>query len=456
MALINKHNKVFISFLWLIVTLVLSQSITVANEHTHRIFVIVNLVSYFLCYYNWLTAGCRLASAYIFFVTYCMMSNLGQSILYAAMVPDELLSVYTLVNFDGIVKLLRFEATCIAGLSLGTALYVKKPERCVSIQELKDAKPTGGGNDNLLSILLYVCLGYFVFFMAEMIVLRQSLTYAEMFDEARRNQGLIYGFINLGYLMLSMYFLFQDKHTKLIMFSNLFVALGYLYIGSKGKALPSLCILLLTVPVIRPNWFLGRKKVVWIIGSILAFATLSLFTSMRSQSVGSITVETNLATNFLGTMSEMGYSMRAASLTIESVDGGTPMYQTILFTFIRALIPFSSNISIIDQADFNLSNWITDYAGSFNSGIGFSCVGELYMNYGWFAFLFTVLWGFFISYAENHAYKLISQNKFLFALILLAIVCTLILWARDEFIRVQGVLRSSLYLLIISLFITKR
>lgn len=123
-------------------------------------------------------------------------------------------------------------------------------------------------------------------------------------------------------------------------------------------------------------------------------------------------------------------------------------YQTIFSTIIRAIIPLSSHIPSIKVNNVVLSEWITDYANNRSSGLGFSCIGELYVNFGQLGWIFMLLYGYFIAYAENESYKRIIRGDLLYPLVLLTFLCTMVPWARSEFVRCINVVRYGVYLLI--------
>ncbi len=452
----KKSSFVIFSILWMLLAIAIASNFTEPTDSVHNLFTILNLISYGLCFYYWISSRCRVVSIYTLFVAYCLLSNLGQSVLYLFFVPDELLFLYSFVSFEEIVKMLRFQYLCISGLALGTALYVSKTSRCVSLKEQQEAyansKPQPSPIDGILNVLLYISLGYFVLVSIRLIVMRQTMTYAEIFDAGRGlDQNLITSFIKYFYILLPLYFIFKKKHTSFILMVLLFAIAAFMYSGARGLAIPSFCILLITAPLVKPRLFQKKYVIVWILASFVFFASLSFLSFARSVSVGSGLDENKTMLGYtMSTVSEMGGSAIPAALTIEAVDNGSlHRYQTIAFTVIRAAIPFSSGLSFIKESDFNLSNWITNYANSLYSGLGFSCIGELYMNYGWFAWIFMIFWGWFIAYAENSAYKRLEKGKYLYALILLIIICTLVPWARDEFQRVQGTIRDSIYIAII-------
>lgn len=452
----QKRSFIYFSILWLLLAIVIATNVVEPTDSAHNLFTILNLISYGLCFYYWISSGCRAVSIYTLFVAYCLLSNLGQSVLYLFFVPDELLFLYSFVSFEGIVKMLRFQYLCISGLALGTALYVSKTNRCVSLKEQQEAYtnsiPQSSQIDGLLNVLLYVSLGYFVLVSVRLIVMRQTMTYSEIFDAGRgMEQNLITSFLKYFYALLPLYFIFKKKHTSFILIVLLFAVAAFMYSGARGLAIPSFCILLITAPLVKQKWFKKKYSIVWIVAAFVFFASLSFLSFARSMSVGSRLDEDKTVLMYAAsTVSEMGGSAIPAALTIEAVDNGSlHRYQSIASTLVRAAIPFSSGLTFIKESDFNLSDWITNYANSFYSGLGFSCIGELYMNYGWFAWIFMIFWGWFISYAENSAYKRLEKGKYLYALILLVIICTLVPWARGEFQRVQGVLRDSIYIAII-------
>lgn len=143
------------SFLWLIIGAIMFYS-KESDTTTHNLLVIYCLMSYMFCIYNWVSAGNKLLSMYNLFILYALFSNLGQSILTLLPDTDLFLKIYVKYSYPDICDALRFQGLCIAGLGLGTALYIQRPDNNISLISLqnyfnkREVKKWGGEHSKLL------------------------------------------------------------------------------------------------------------------------------------------------------------------------------------------------------------------------------------------------------------------------------------------------------------------
>lgn len=450
-------NKQF-AIIWLILIYVINVTVTGANLYIHNLFVLLCLVSYALCYYSWLSYGGKFLSFYVFFLTYCFFSNLGQSILDTLGLTNLIVgaNMYDLHGYEAVNKMLQFQSMCIAALNLGTILYTSKPANVISQTQLNDAyviNQPKKSYDTVFDIVLVICICYFTYEGIKMLLLRQSFDYAAFFEMGRgQTQNRLTNYMDLLTIMLSLRCIFKGRNLKLIYGFYLFSILIYMLIGARGLAIRYVATLLVTLPMVKPSLFQKKYWLVWIIGFIFSFSILSVISNSRGSILGSGFQDNGgITDNIIGTVAEMGMSERPAIITIEAINSGHRHYQTISSTIIKALIPLSSQTSFCQQNSVALGDWVSHYVGSYNSGLGYSIVAEAYMNYDKFGWLFFLLWGYFICYAENRAYKNLLQGKYLWSIWQLTIVCTMIVFARGQFDHIQEVLRWGEYFLIYSL-----
>lgn len=460
MKQIIKHNhyaSLYFSVVWMIISLIAYGWISDKSVTSHNILTWLNLCSYILCIYNWLKCGGRLLSLYVFFVTYTSLSNLGQPLLFSFGALQELLPLYTLVDFGGVVKALRFQCLCSAALNLGTVCYVYKASRLTSLGEQRQAYialPQHPKNRSWLDILLFACLSYILFMCLTMLTLRQTLGYADFFEMGRgEQQGIIVQLIKMGALVLPLWALYTKRHTNIVAGFLLSFIVLLMLVGSRGLAIRYVGVLLVTTPIVYPQYFKKRYWIIWTFVAFVGFSFLSIISANRTSNLSgdSFATEESLQFNALSTVSEMGMSAHPLVATIETNEGGTPHYQTILVSLIRALVPISSELEIVQSQNVHLADWVTEYVGSFSRGLGYSCIAEVYMNYGWFGWIFMFVYGYFIAYAECTAYRNIVKGKYLYAVVLLSILCVQIVWARGQFSDYVGTWRDAIYILILGL-----
>lgn len=456
---INRRNSLRVgyvpSLLWLIASVILSNLYLENNEESHYIYTILCIISYILCFKNWLKYGGRLISLYVFFVAYLMFCNLGQSILYTFKVPAELLYLYFKINVGEVANVLRFQYVCIAALNLGTTFYVSKPGNCVTQSELQSHYENNQiRNTNKLNyiaiFILAISLLYLFYEGAQMLIMRQTMSYHDFFDSGRgESSNEFTRFVKFSTLYFSMWAIFKKKYVKLVYCCLIILVCIYMLTGARGLSISYVSIILLLASISHGKLFQKRYAWAWIIGGVFAFSLLGVIGANRNNhNVSIFNSDNSIGTNIISTVAEMGGSARSAVYAIEAADKGVFNYQTILSTIVRAIIPFSSHISDIKANNVVLSEWITDYANNRSSGLGFSCIGELYVNFGQLGWIFMLLYGYFIAYAENESYKRIIRGDLLYPLVLLTFLCTMVPWARSEFVRCINVVRYGVYLLV--------
>jgi len=457
----NHYDYLFRSVIWLIINIIVAVVLTQPSDINHIIFTILNVVSYVFCVWHWVKCSGSFLSLYVFFVLYTAVSNLGQSVLCLFSVPQEFLPLFDLVKFKWIFEEVRFQSLCSAALNLGTVLYVYRCSRVTSLEMRRESYsqliPNRKSTYSLfLEVLLYVCLIYMAMNCLKMISMRQTMSYADFFEEGRGETASFFtSWLKYGVIALPLWAIFSKRKTTFVYASLGFFILALMLVGSRGLAIRYIAILMITLPIVSPNLFKKRYTVLWIAAAFVFFSFLSVISISRTESLSGGVFESDNAIgyNALATISEIGGAARPAALTIEANETSVPHHQTILVSLIRAVIPFSSRLPIVQRESFLLSDWVTEYAGSYWSGLGYSNIGELFMNYSWFGWVFMLFYGWFIAYAENTAYRNITKGKYLYAVILLTILTVQLVWARGEMCAFFGIWRSSIYFLVIGYFL---
>lgn len=458
----QSRSGILLAMLWLIISIIISHTITANNEATHYLYTILCCVSYVLCFYSWLKFGGRISSLYVFFIAYLMFNNMGQSILYILKVPSELLYLYFKLDVGEVANMLRFQNLCIAALNLGTLLYVSKPGNCVTLLEMQDGYDNNSITskntsrfDQICIFLLAISLLYLFYEGFGMLIMRQSMSYHDFFESGRgQTSNEFTRFIRFAAPFFSMWAIFKKKYVKVVYASLIILVCIYMLTGARGLSITYVAILLLMAPITHRNLFQRKYILVWSLVGLFAFSLLGVIGNNRNDLNSNIFSSSDgITANIITTLAEMGGSARSAVYAIDAADHGVLNYRTIPTTLIRAVIPMSSRLSEMKQNNVGLSDWITDYADNSSSGLGFSCIGELYVNFGKFGWIFMLLYGYFIAYAENESYRRILKGDLLYPLFLLTFLCTMIPWARSEFVRCLNVVRYGLYFILGKFFI---
>lgn len=451
----QKILGIYSAIIWLIISLVVSNTYVLDNAVSHNVYTLLCVISYGLCLINWVGYGCRVTSLYVFFVAYLMFCNLGQSLLYALQVPQDLLYLFYKLDVGEVARMLRFQYVCIAALNFGTVWYISKPQRVVPLSALQKnyariQNKYSKKYDNLAIALLAISFIYLLYEGFNMLTMRQTMGYHDFFDSGRGQISNVFTLlVRFLALYLSIWAIFKKLHVKLV-YGVLIVLISiYMMTGSRGLSISYVGILLILTPITHAHLFKRKYLWIWILGGTFAFSLLGVIGANRNNlGVGIFSSDNDMNANIISTVAEMGGSARPAVYAMEAADRGMFNYHTIFATIIRAVIPFSSYVPEIKANNVVLSEWVTDYAQNFSSGLGFSCIGELYVNYGKWGWIFMLFYGYFIAYAENESYRKIMKGDLLYPLVLLTFLCTMVPWARSEFVRCINVIRYGLYLIV--------
>lgn len=454
----NNIKALLVAIVWMIIALIIREYMQYSiSESVHNILTILNLFGYLLCMYSWIACGNRAISIYNLFILYALLSNLGQSILFLCSVHWTLLSVYINSTIAEVNYMLAFQLLCIAALNLGATTYNYKRKNCISIQEqvahYSKARPSmyNAKVEPILMGLLFISLAYILMMALKMLLLRQSVDYGDLYA-IKAGWGGFYGqIIGVLSLVLCLRFIFRKRYIKIIYSWLVTLICIYMVVGTRSLMLPYLSILVITLPVTYPQFFKKKYIPVWIGLFIIGFTLLGVVSAYRQSSIDAASLSTGNSfwDYFIDTISEMGMSTRTSLLTIEAINNGFPTHQTILNTIINAFVPFVSNVEWIKAEYISCSTWVTDYAQSYHSGLGYCFIAEAYMNYGKYGWIILLAYGWFLAYGENTAYRRIMQGKYLYALILLVILSRQVFFARGQFDLIGGTIRISIYLSII-------
>ena len=425
---------------------------------SHHVITACSLASYAMCIVNWVSCGNRMLSLYNLFVLYMLLSNLGESILYMFGFPEELMLVYVKASLEQVNAMLRFQLLCAAGMNLGTMLYIYKAKHCISMQAQREAykqsEPLTVGEYTILDVLLFISMAYVVLFSIRMFLLRQVVDY-ETFYHTRQGWTTFIGqILNFLSVTLSLWFLFKKRYIFTIYLFLIWCVSIYMLIGARSLSISYFCILIVMLPLTHSGFFRKRYAIVWMIAAFVGFAVLSIISNYRTAAIGTISFGSDLPiwVSALDTISEMGMSASTSIMTMEEVARGFPLHQTILTTIINAFVPFISDLPFMQEEFMHLSKWATDLAGSDGSGYGFCCIAEAYINYGNLGWIFFIVYGLFIAYAENTAYRRIMRGSYPYAIFLLTFLARQIFFARGELGLSSGTLRFCVYAAIIIWF----
>lgn len=443
--------------LWLLFTLIISTGFLLpdTSSYAHALYSFLGLLSYIFCITTWLRSGNRAFSLFVIFVLYMMFSHLGQALLYSLGITDRLLGLYDWRSETSVTKMLRYHMLCPAALNVGVMLYFRKGKNVVvSLSEQIEGYYANIQSEKrkqgiALEFLLYISLLFALYSAVKFWQVRQTMSYADFYDTLDENGGLSKGIFVVLSVAIGFVFVCKCRHQKLIYSSWLLIALIYLLGGSRGSAIPYVGALIVSVPISHSYFFIGKRKYIWIFLAFIAFSFLSVISSNRTGKVDSnvLVSEQSVLENAINTMAEMGGSALPSVLSIEACDNGIlPHHQTNIFFLFACFLPAGLVEIITGLPNIQLARVITDYAGSTWSGLGYSCVAESYVNYGWFGWIWFILYGYVIVFLECTAYKFLIHRKYFIASLFIYILSSALFYARAPIYYVQGSVRVCFYL----------
>lgn len=418
-----RRKQLFLSLIWLIIALLSALLLSDSSKVTHVVLALLTTFSYFLCAYSWIKAGCRFVSIYMFFLAYAYLCNCGQSLLYIFGVPFEFLSSYWNLSIEGVSYALRFQLVCIAALNVGTCLALMNKDNCVSINQLKFwyrnlSNATANAADTRLFPIMMLLLAGTLYTTIEIAQLRSTMSYRDwMYEGVYAADSRFY--FSYFYAFLSLRSVLRKQHILLVYLSWLFFIVLFMSLGLRTQTIPYISFFIVTLPITHSRLFQKKFYPVWIVSGFMFVILLGIISSTRvneSVDLSEANREAGLAVSFYTAMADVGGPAETTGLTMELVDNGLPHYQSILYSIIT-VIP--KRVFKLPSRLFEVQGWeAMSSPGSFMSkkaglpGFGFSFIAEAYLNYGWFGWIFVLLYGFIIAGAENMAYRDIMNNSF--------------------------------------------
>lgn len=454
---INKWpSSPLFAFLWLVIALFFYYGSDGSSMSYHNSMTWLALVSYIFSLACWLIRGNRMFSLFTLFVVYAIFSNLGQSLLYSFGLEIPLSKLYLNYSTQSLCTMLKYQYLCAAGFYFGVCMYLRFSYRNVTQYSVSDyylnINPSKSHTtlDSFLLVLLYVCLIAVFYFTIYQLIMRQSMSYDELYE----SRDLLHGPFVFGSIVLGLYFIFTKRHVSIVLLFWTWYILAYFMAGTRSMAIIYVGVLFLTLPIVKPNWFGRKTSYLWILVGVMGIAGLSVISELRTGTLGemSSSSEMEMGMALFNSVAEMGASEYPTMITIDEIKMGFPHSQTILYHLLLGFFPASVlNLVVPSNWTIQLGTWATEAVASDYNELGYSWIAESYMNYGSFGWLFIAIYGWFIVMAENYSLRRIKNGQYLLALCLIALLCRQIFFARGQISLCLPFYRNSIYLLIISL-----
>jgi len=432
------------------------------TEYSHNLIVLLAVLTYYFTLSNWLLTGNRAFSIFTTFVLFSLFFNLGQSILKAFTNFPIFGYVYSQYSPSDIFYMLKYQLICAAGLYLGSNLYLSKKKNRVSLYEISSYYKTNNNFDIfkpreiILEILFYVSFATTFIYGVYLINLRQNLSYAELYETKESISGIFY----FGATVFGLYFIFQKRHIKLVLVGWIWFFLSFYIVGTRSLGIVYMGALITVIPILYPHLFRKKFIPIWLVGLMLGLISFSVISQTRQGNSINLGEENDIIVLLFTSIHEMGFSQTPTLTTISYIKQGGEYRQTILYNILLGIFPsVLLNELVPDEwSNVSLGGWATEQemGPDATSGLGYSWIAEAYMNYGSWGWIFTLIYGYFIAYAENFSLKRIMQGRYLLAICLIAILCKQIFFARAQLNLVIPFYKGTMYLLIFRFIFFKK
>lgn len=438
---------VFILFVSAILALLLSAP----SEFNHAMLTIAITLCYALNIYNWKQSGNSLLSIYCLFLIYAYLSSTGQCILYMFHAPSILLSIYRNFGLDSVCLMLRFHLLCAAGMllggTLGTSQIIRDEVSIPQIQNSSKEEKKENRYEIIFTLLMFVSYLMMLSFAIYQIQQRQVLGYSDYYNMEEK-QRMPEQF-NLLAVSLGVRAIFRKKYVKTTYFFWSLYVLLFFVAGTRSTAIVYVAAFIAMLPKSYPELFKKKFALMWLIIILFLFGLISVTSTYRTGSLTNISLAASNSgfwINIINTISEMGGAARPAIYTMKWIDGGGAHYQTLIYTILHGIIP-TNVLSLFGSSwSVQLGRWINEYAGAIGTQYGYSFIAEMYMNYGWFGFVFLIFYGWLIAYGERKAYSMGVNGNAFFAGVIIALLGRQVFFARANLGLILSFYRNSIYL----------
>lgn len=420
---------------------------------------IVLLMVYAWAFIAWGLAGHRYCCIYILFLLYSFTSNAGQVFINLIDPTGEYLysNLYSM-STSVLCQIMIFQSACISFLNFGALCgahrRLKKRFICNDGNARQEFLEETNHQYSMLAKALFVVVCVLVLFDAiSYVSIRRVLSYAQATSSAQ--DAPLGTYVLYTFSVLAFYLLFKANGRKLrnLLMFILFIAALYFLAGKRTAALPLICCIIIVCREKYPQMFKKKNIPLFVVGSFLLLSLSSIVVIIRTGSIGSVLVSSAASSGVLQlakqAIYEMGMAARCIGTTISAFSSGNVVHeQTILYSLILAIVPrpLLEGIGISAPAIGSLSAFAT---GSNTSGAGFSFIAEFFFDFGLYACIPIMIYGFVIAIIEAKADDALKAGKLFFAAVVYTILCKQVFFARGQFDYLYNFLRNSVYLAVL-------
>lgn len=444
-------------FLLLTSTVIISGDIATANQKDIYIMGVMCIITLFYIYYSWHVCQGTFMNGYIIFITAFYAFNLGQPILRVFNWVDpkyELLNgihvatlnanMYLQSTYVGLVSIVFMHIGALLALS-NKRHDMRVVSNAISIQKKLKAIA------KVSFAFLLISFPFWLYETSQLIMFSAIYGYGgELIDV----KASIPGYVRLlsDYFepsLLCLYFCSEYfKRDRIVVLGAIFftVILPPIIIGGRSQAVIALAM----ISIIYSLFHRVKIKKLIIYGVCVYLLFFVLFIVKASRKTTSNTLDTyseilseSETSPISSVLSEMGHSMYPLGATMEIV----PSKEDYRYgsTYLWGLSTIIPNLGFWDvhpsTAHANLGHWLMEKKG-LSYGPGYSLTAEAYINFGYFGFVFFLLFGYLLA-----KYCKYINTKYLFEKPFFIIVTLVFLWFSIKTVRNSflGIVRAFFY-----------
>lgn len=413
------------------------------------------LAAYVLCIYTWVRSTHKFFSVFVLFVVYALFSNLGQSFIYVLNLELFKHSLYSEFKMKAICEMLKFQFAAIAALNFGVSLYFALCRNIITKNKLKtwndNAKEQKTNFDFVLYVIFLISAVWVLAYCIWQLLQRQTMSYSELYN----SRSLLAATPQFLFVLIGLILVFKKQKIKTVYMAWIVTTGMLLIAGTRSMAIIYVGVLIACASITHHQFFTKKYAIWWAAAFIFGFALISALSAARKTAIGTGEFEFDLLYNLNSTLHEMGASAKPTLYTMKYINNGGTHYQTILFTLFHGVLPTAvTNFLGMSKWNVHLGSWVTDYSGITYTELGYSFIAEAYMNYGNAGWLFMIIYGIFIAFAENTAYKRIIEGKYLYPAIMLLLLSKQVFFARGNLELIDTFYRYSFYVFVFWVIIT--
>lgn len=426
-----------------------------AGGRYHFFLCIGCLAAYVMCIHTWVRSTHKIFSVFVLFVVYALFSNMGQSFAYILNLNLFEHNLYSEFSKEAICNMLRFQFAAIAALNFGVSLYFAQCRNIITKNELEIWNDNTKEQKTQLDLVLYniflISAAWVLLYCLWQLLQRQSMSYSELYN----SRSLLAATPQFLFVLVGLILALKKQRIKTVYMAWI-VATGMLLIaGTRSMAIIYVGALIACASITHHQFFTKKYAIWWGAAFVFGFAMISALSTARRTAIGSGSFEFNLLYNLNSTLHEMGASAKPILYTMKYIDNGGEHYQTILFTLFHGVLPTAvTNFFGLNKWNVHLGTWVTAYSGITYTELGYSFIAEAYMNYGNVGWLFMIIYGAFIAFAENTAYKRIVEGGYLYPAVMILLLSKQVFFARGNLELIDTFYRYSFYVFIFWIIVT--